>query len=185
MNSKTKNAGFTLIELVVVIAITGIILPSLFTIIFTLLRLQIQLTQIQRLKEVGDYASNNMITTIRTNAKRVATDCLDDSRFNRILETTSSSIMFEDRFGNCFGYYIYDNKLASISAALDPQSYYSTYLINNTDSDFEITVDSSQSSMEVVSNKLAKIKLNLKYQPKVDYLQVQSLGYQFYSYIRN
>ena len=182
INKINRLKGFSMIELVVVIAITGIILPSLFSIIFTLLRLQIQLTQLQRLKEVGDYVSDVMINTIKTNAKTVDASCLTESPFNTIGET-DSNIMFRDRFDNCFGYFVKDEKLSSISAVLKAEDDYKTDLISGEDSDFQVTVIEPEMTKE--TDKLAKIKFTVQYQPKVNYLTTQKLHYQFYTYIRN
>ncbi|OGK66302.1 hypothetical protein A2313_03670 [Candidatus Roizmanbacteria bacterium RIFOXYB2_FULL_41_10] len=181
---KRPQKGFTLVEIIVVIAIIGLILPAMFSIVFTLLRLQIQISQLQRLKEVGDFVTNQMTYTIRTNAHKVDETCLSEAEFSLSLAGASESVMFRDRSDNCFGYYIKDNQLASISAVLNAPSY-SQVLISNSDTDFPVTVNSEDSSLEKIETRLAKIKLSLSTIPRVSYLPTQTLTYQLFTYLRN
>ncbi len=180
---KKIKHGFTLIETIVVIALVGLILPTIFSIVFTLLRLQIQVSQLQRLKEVGDYVTSQMIYTIRTNAKEVDDTCKNEIEFSQSL-SDSISVMFRDRSDNCFGYYIKDNHLASISAVLAPPTY-SLTLIDDSDTDFPVVVNVDGSTLEKVETKLAKIRLSLSTVPRVSYLTTQTLVYQLFTYIRN
>ena len=192
MGSK-KWLGFTIIEIVVVVAIVGITLPAIFAILFNLLRLNLQLSQLQRVKEVGDYVSNVMISTVRRNAIRVDESC-SDGVLQGVLSDPNiqSSILFRDRYDVCFGYYLKEADdsgittvtLASVSAALSPTSNYSTPLVVNDASDnFPLTVTDLE--FDEIDPHLARVNFKLVSTPKVEYIQPQELSYQYYIYIRN
>ena len=181
MITKLKKPGFTLVEVLVIISITGLILPTLFGIIFTLLRLQFQVSQLTRLKETGDFITNQIAYTIRENAGEVNNaDCssifpIDISNF----------IAFKDLSGKCFGYYLNDTGNLYLVAALDSSvssGTTSSTLINGSDTDFPVLVESAQ--MDKIESNLAKFKLVLKTEQTVTNLPAQKLSYQFYTYIR-
>lgn len=174
-----KKHGFTLVEVLVIISITGLILPTLFGIIFTLLRLQYQVEQLTRLKESGDFVTNQIIYTIREHASKVDSDDECGSVFLTIVTSPSAYVLFKDGKDNCFGYYVENNKLLSYGSGVPLQG---TTLIDNTDTDFPILVESAQ--MQAINKELARFKLVLKTQPTVSYLPEQKLSYQFYTYIR-
>jgi len=192
MGSK-KRLGFTIIEIVVVVAIVGITLPAIFAILFNLLRLNLQLSQLQRVKEVGDYVSNVMISTVRRNAIRVDESCSEGVLQGVLSDPDiSNSILFRDRYDVCFGYYlkvandsgITTVTLASVSAALNPLEDYSTPLVvNDTNDNFPLTV--TDLHFAEVNPHLARVNFKLVSNPQVDYLKSQELGYQYYIYIRN
>lgn len=65
---KNNNCGFTLIEMIVVVAVIGIALPALFSIIFIVMRQQVKVLRLAEVKRQGDYVIDVMGTTLRTNA---------------------------------------------------------------------------------------------------------------------
>ncbi|MFA9288589.1 MAG: prepilin-type N-terminal cleavage/methylation domain-containing protein [Weeksellaceae bacterium] len=69
MNSrKSKKTGFTLIEILIVIGIIGVIIPTLFTIIFIILQQQARIYRLVETKRQGDY----MLTFIKEKITREA-----------------------------------------------------------------------------------------------------------------
>lgn len=63
-----KNLGFTLIEFLIVLGIMVLIVPTMFGLMYTLLRQQTRIIALQEVKRQGDLVFNHMKTTIRNNA---------------------------------------------------------------------------------------------------------------------
>lgn len=63
-----KNNGFTLIEFLVVLSIIVFIIPSLFGLMYALLRQQSRIIALQEVKRQGDLVFNHMKTTIKNSA---------------------------------------------------------------------------------------------------------------------
>lgn len=178
MSKKIVLKGFTLVEVIVVIAVVGLLLPVLFGIIFSLLRLQYEVSQLQRLKEVGDYATNQMAYVVRQNAKSID---IDDDCYNQLfLSGINDYLFFKDSTGQCLGFYIENNVLKQ--ADYLSGSANTVDLISSSDSDFSIVVeDTSQFS---ANNDLAKVKLVLTTDSQVSYVNDETLTYRFYLYLR-
>lgn len=182
--------GFTLIEIVVVVGILGLILPILFSVIFTLLRMNLELSHLQRVKEVGDFVSNQIITTVRNNATSISSTCINEPPLDGVdalQDPETESILFEDSHKVCFGYYVDENgTLASVSAALKAPDYtnYTVKLIDSqaVNSDFLLTVESPDFSSQ--QEQAAKVTFTVKYSPLVSYLKPQQLTYQNFIYLR-
>lgn len=60
-----RNSAFTLVETVIVLAIIGIMLPIIFSILFTVARQQNKIYRLTEAKLQGDYAMNYMKSYIR------------------------------------------------------------------------------------------------------------------------
>jgi len=190
-----RKSGFTFIEIIIVVAVVGISLPAIFTIIFNLLRLNLQLGQLQRIKEVGDFVSNSMITTVRRSAFRIDPSCATEVLQGVVSDPqVSESILFRDRSDVCFGYYLksVENSgvttvtFASASAAFDPdqmEDYSTTLVVNDQSEDYPLTV--SNLELTAINSHLARVYFKLISNPTVPYLKPQELIYQFYIYIRN
>lgn len=190
-----KRFGFTIIEIIIVVAVVGITLPAIFTIIFNLLRLNLQLSQLQRVKEVGDYVSNTMISTVRRNAFRIDPSCATEVLQGVVSDPqVSQSILFRDRTDICFGYYLKSVTdsgvttvtLASASAAFDPdimEDYSTTMVVNDSSDNFPLTITDLQ--FTAINSHLARVSFKLVSNPTVNYLKPQELSYQYYIYIRN
>ncbi len=63
--------GFTIIEMLIVIGIIGIALPTVFTIMFILFRQQAKVLALKEVTRQGDLILNTMQTTIKNNAVSV------------------------------------------------------------------------------------------------------------------
>lgn len=81
-----RNRGFTLVEVVIVLAIIGIMLPIVFSVMFTVARQQNKIYRLSEAKTEGDYAMAFIKTYIRNNGDRIFKDpdlgfeaCFDSS----------------------------------------------------------------------------------------------------------
>lgn len=63
-----KNLGFTLIEFLVVLSIMLLIVPTMFGIMYALLRQQTRIVALQEVKRQGDLVFNHIKTKIRNSA---------------------------------------------------------------------------------------------------------------------
>ncbi len=118
-----KKKSFTFIEMIIVISIVSLVVPSIFAIIFTLIREQVKIVRTSIIKREGDYALNLMINTIRNNAYSIHTDAPATSS-NEICKTKtdpatpSAALYFEDESGNSFGYFLNNSGIASSSSTV-------------------------------------------------------------------
>lgn len=69
-----QERGFTLIEFLVVLGILIFIVPSVFGLIYSLLRQQSRIVALQEVKRQGDLAFNHMKVSIRNSAVTTYTD---------------------------------------------------------------------------------------------------------------
>lgn len=104
----SEMKGFTLIEFLVVLSILVLIVPSVFGLMYALLRQQSRIIALQEVKRQGDLAFNHMKVTIKNNAISTYSDL---SGTTEICTTTSptaagTSIYFLDATGvnSYFGY---------------------------------------------------------------------------------
>lgn len=67
-SSMPQAKGFTLIEFLVVLSIVVFIVPSLFGLMYSLLRQQSRIIALQEVKRQGDLVFNHMKTTIKNSA---------------------------------------------------------------------------------------------------------------------
>jgi len=118
-----KDKAFTLIEVMVVIAAIGIVLPALFSIIFTILQQQIKIQRLSIVKREGDYVINLLENIIRNNAVKI----YSDQTLNNEQCTTENpsygpqngqNFYFRDKFDRWFKFYQDSTNLASNSANL-------------------------------------------------------------------
>jgi len=182
LKPKNQKNGFTLVEIMVVITITGLILPIFFNIVSTLVRLQTQISHLQRLKETGDYISSQISHNVRQYAVRIDDDTCSTIFSSQVSDATAS-LFFVDKADKCFGYYSKDNNFYLIA---EPEaSVEDTTLIDKEDDDISISVESESLKLTRLESDLASIRFNLVSNPKVSYLKPQSLSYQFYVYIRH
>ena len=183
MNFKLKTSkAFTIIEMLVVVGIVGLILPLFYGIVFTLLKQQVQILQLQRLKQAGDFATSQIQRTVRTSALEIdSLACENDTSLQVEVGDLDENqkISFSDINENCFVYYVKDNELASMSAILDnPVNF-----IDSSDSDMEIKVINAEFTKE--NNRVARLKFTITNTPLTDFLKPQSLSYQFFVFLRN
>jgi type II secretory pathway pseudopilin PulG len=92
MNSMKK--AFTYIELIIVIGILGMILPALFTIVFSVMQQQVKVMHLTEVKRQGDYLLSIMQNTIRNNAVSLHTDVPSSSPDNEVCRGESTETAF-------------------------------------------------------------------------------------------
>lgn len=130
---RRDKAGFTFIELIIVMGIIIIILPVLFGIVLVLSRQQVKVYRLSEVKREGDFALNRMTHTIRNYATGVYSDIPfteDDEdadppdRDNRLCDNSTEDTIYpattymRDRFDNYFNYSLSDNSITSSSSVL-------------------------------------------------------------------
>ncbi|MFA6005032.1 MAG: prepilin-type N-terminal cleavage/methylation domain-containing protein [Patescibacteria group bacterium] len=169
--------AFTIIEIVVVIAVIGFMLPMFISIFFNITRLQMQLLITQQLKEEGDYVQNQIINTVRNSATLINSTCAGLS----LIPADQTVLCFYDSNSTPFGYAVDASaNVASYSAALASPLQ---LLRSNTDKDIPIRI--MFPSFSIIDSRTAQFKYTVVYTPRVNYLPEQSMVYQFYTYLRN
>lgn len=131
------EVGFTLIEMIVVIAVIAVTLPSIYTIVFGIARQQTKIYRISKVKKEGDYILNLISNVIKNNAVSIhsnhPTTDLNEVCKNVPSSETAASLYFQDSTNNWFGYLLTSNVISSDSSNLgSPISLNSIkILINN------------------------------------------------------
>lgn len=121
-----KKKGFTIIEVIVVIAVVGLTLPVMFSIFFVLFQQQTKVYRLNSIKKEGDYIirlvenniKDNATMILRTNSPIPPDDtnkvCFDDlSSYS-----STTSLYFLDENSAWFGYTADSRTIASDSANL-------------------------------------------------------------------
>ncbi len=117
MNNSKR--GFTFIEMIVVITVLGLALPSLFAIVFSILQQQTKIIRLSEIKRQGDNIIDVMSTAVRSNALEIYSDF---GLTSKVCATASSSypssgtvteLSFKDRDSKKFGYYLSGSAIAA------------------------------------------------------------------------
>lgn len=125
--------GYTLIEVIAVVTIIGIALPSIFTIIYVIVREQAKILAITKTKNEGDYAFNVIDNLIRNSAVTIQTSsdplnnstnrCNDPATSPSYSPANGANFYVKDRYGNLTRLYTtVDGKIASDSSILNASS---------------------------------------------------------------
>lgn len=137
MGIKKVHVGFTLIEMIVVIAVIAVTLPSVFAIVFTIVRQQTKIYRISKVKKEGDYILNLISNAIKNSAVSIHSSS-PATTLNEICLLVQSpapttSLYFQDSTNNWFGYLSASNTISSASSNLgSPAALNSNIiLINN------------------------------------------------------
>lgn len=136
----SKKSGFTFIELIVVVAVIGIALPALFTIVFGVMRAQLKVLRLSEVKRQGDFALSTMSTNIKNYAISVHS-AVTPAPVNQICITPGISptpaVYFRDKYNNSywFGYSLQNGRIASASAnpAIPTPGYITSSKVTVTD----------------------------------------------------
>jgi len=176
MKQLSYKKGFTLVEILVAVALLGIFSVAVSQVFFTLIRSQNKTEKIQTVKEAGDYAFNVMETMIR-NAKSINATC-PSSTANSVVITNPDG---ENTTFECLG--DPDFKISSESASGIHSSFDLTGENILVDScNFTIVCPASSSTPEYVFFTYA---VKSKLAPTGDVLQNASEVYQGTVGIRN
>lgn len=115
---QSKNRGFTLIELTIVLAILGVILPAVFAIFLAHIRAQTKVLILQEVKRNGDQAINTMVTLIKADGRSLQSS--DGTPICSTPGTTyAGDIYFMDSNDNRFMFHELTGRIASESAQTD------------------------------------------------------------------
>lgn len=117
-----KKRGFTLIEIVVVIAVVALVVPAIVAILLGILREQTKIYRLSTVKKEGDNILTVMNTNIRNNALTIHSSSPPDETNivcqNIELSDPSSSLFFQNIEGNWFGFSASASAVTSTSAGL-------------------------------------------------------------------
>jgi len=83
---KTRNSAFTLVEIIIVLAIIGVLLPIVFSILFTITRQQTKIYRLSEAKQQGDFVMAFMKSQIKDYGNKIYKDDTE------IFEACSDSI---------------------------------------------------------------------------------------------
>lgn len=114
-----RRSGFTFIEMALVVAIVGLVIPVIFSIVYVILRQQVKVYRLSEVKRQGDFTLSTMENTIRNYAKTTHSGVPDDT--NEICGGNGSSganPYFKDRIdlSSYFTYALSSGKIASTSS---------------------------------------------------------------------
>ncbi len=122
---KKRLSGFTIIEMVVVVAVIAIALPAIFAIMFAVVREQAKVYALKQVKREGDFALSTMQNTIRSYAQTVNNDKPPSSGNAICTGSNSSQNTLQIYFtpsnvpGGYFGYKLNGSAIASDSSILN------------------------------------------------------------------
>jgi prepilin-type N-terminal cleavage/methylation domain-containing protein len=117
--AKIKEKGFTFIEMVVVIAVIGLVLPVLFSIIFTIFRQQVRIYRLTEVKRQGDYVLNVIENSLRNDAVKIYSGSPTDVPPTEICNAVTASQAigyFQDKNSEWFQPHLESFKVASSSS---------------------------------------------------------------------
>ncbi len=122
-----SKKGFTLVEMLIVLGIVAIVLPAVFTILFTIIREQARVYALKQVKREGDFVLSKISNQIRSNAVGIYMDpALDNEVCDRALivptyiNNNGDSFYFEDKKGDWFRYSLSNASIASDSSTTVP-----------------------------------------------------------------
>ncbi|GAB4219137.1 MAG: hypothetical protein Fur009_3760 [Candidatus Microgenomates bacterium] len=127
--------NFTLVETIVVLGVLGLIIPTIFIIVFTISREQIKTNSLSIVKRQGDYIIENISNLIKNNAVSIHNQFPPDETnivcFNSGNYSSNTDLVFEDKEGNWFRINYDGNKISSQSSTLTVDLNSEVTKINN------------------------------------------------------
>jgi len=150
-----NKKSFTFIEMLIVVAIAGMIIPAVFSLIFFAIQARTKIFRLSIAKKEGDFALSTIAGTIRNRATAIyLTNPPED--FNQICDSTSyltpeTSLVFKDTDGSWFKYLVENNKIASSSETVSTAaSFFSdNVLVDNFSIFCEVSSDFSQPLIDI------------------------------------
>ncbi len=108
--------------MIIVVGITGLILPVVFSIVFVILQQQTKIIRLQEVKRQGDFVLSSMKTAIKNSAVQIYNNPGGTEQCNLLIPTygpqDGDTFYFKDKIGNYFKYYLNAEKISSYSAAV-------------------------------------------------------------------
>lgn len=122
--------GYTMIEMMVVIIIVGIVLPLVFSILYTIIQQQLKINRIVEVKKQGDYVLAFMKNKIESDAIRISSStALADEKCTTTSPTYSSangSFYFMNKLNQAFIYDASSGQLIQTNTATNLQTSLTT-----------------------------------------------------------
>lgn len=104
---KPKNQAFTLVEVVIVLAIIGVLLPIVFSILLTVTRQQTKIFRLTEAKQQGDFVLAYMKSQIRRSGSKIYRDYQDGTL---VFEACNDSISPDNIYASQIGTDFYIKK---------------------------------------------------------------------------
>ncbi len=136
--------------MLVVVGVVALVLPAVFSIVFSILRQQAKVYALQEIRRQGDFVLNSVRTTLKNYAVSVhSASPPDDTNQLCVAPGTSSSgqIYFKDRFNNYLSYSVDSENIIASSSSI-PSS--SINLTNN-----KVRVDPSEFSIKCERSRVS------------------------------
>lgn len=120
MNTHNRSKkGFTLIEVIVVIAVIGMIIPAIFSVIVAILQQELKIYQLSEVKRQGDYALAIIESTIKTNAVSINDAGTGGNEVCADAGESGNADYFRDEQGNWFRFTVSNSRIASGSSIVN------------------------------------------------------------------
>lgn len=112
MITQKQKSGFSLVEILVVLAVLGIMLPAFFSLVFSVLRQQVKLQYMSRVKREGDAAFALMREVARDRSVRL-TDAPSGAGICETAGTSANTVYFYDETGNWITFILQNNQIVA------------------------------------------------------------------------
>ena len=132
-----NKKSFTLIELIIAVGVIGLILPTVFSIFFTMIRQQLVLIAYQEIKRQGDSVQTNIKNTLQNRAAYISSS--DYSTTDECplpltpTPTYSPNLYIMDREGNKIHIYLTPLSLTSNGVASESATFSKVYNLSSKD----------------------------------------------------
>ena len=135
--NKLHKKGFTFLEVMVAVGVIAVTLPSLFAVLYVVLKQEAKVLRLSEVKRQGDYALNVMEVILRNNAAAIYSDqallterCAAPGATDSIVNG-SGNFYFKDRNSNYLRFYFNANKISSGSATTNGDITSNKVMIQN------------------------------------------------------
>ena len=124
-NFPVHKKGFSLVEMITVIAIMAFVLPSVFAIVFAVLKQQVKIYRLTEVKRQGDIVFNTLSTTIRNDATEIYSDasltsatqlCNNDTFIGGTPPSDGTALYFKNRKSQWF-HFVNQSSTISLSSS--------------------------------------------------------------------
>lgn len=174
--------GFTLIEMIIVVGVISFLLPTLFSIIFTLFRQQYKILALNLVKKEGDFALTQIESAIRANA----TGIYSDAGITPVCNTSGAeydggdgaAFYLKNQAGEWFRFQLSSGRIASNSATTNANLTSPRVLVT----DFDISCEKTTSFTLPLVSVSYTVDVNTTSERDED---TASFPYQFKVKLRN
>ncbi len=183
---KTSQKGFSFVEMIIVVAIIMLVIPTVFTLFFLLIRTQIESSSLSKIKKEGDRIRATIISTVRNEAGAVLDSSEPPNCGSSLGLFYTNNVCFQggDLSGasEVFGYdvrgtdlYRYDEDTSTPLMIRDATTYFPIETS---------VIDGTTPILRYISPELVQVSYKLTYVPRTDIVRPQSLIYSFFVTLR-